>query len=224
MRITRLVVALSVLVVLAGGCSGGDAATTTTAAAVSTTTTGYTEDELARIAEVEDRARAYVAAVNEGRTEDMAEIVGVTLGESDVRHFEFHAILNASGIQWNLGECEVASVSSSMVGIECEHSYNEPVFVAAGAGESIWPFMLIGDWLKADSWIPLGNDFTDALAAYRDHLKGFHPADYALCDPLEQTGDFSQHGGMARVPECAPVMIEHSDAVIEWIEAGKPTG
>lgn len=217
MKITRPSAAYLALLLLTGACSSNGAVTTSAASE-------YTEDELARIEETETRARAYVAAINEGRVDDMAEIIGVPLGESDIRHIAFHAIINSAGTQWNLGECEVALVSTSMIRIECEHSYTEPVFVAAGAGESIWPFMLTGNWLKSEPWIPLGNDFTDALHAYRDYLKTFHPADYALCDPLEQTGEFSQHGGLARVPECASVMIEHSEAVVEWIEAGRPTG
>lgn len=216
MRITRFKATVLALLLLAGACSDDTAPTTTSEGE-------YTGEEMARIEETERRARAYVAAINDGRPDDMEEIVGVPLGEGDIRHIEFHTILNANGAQWNLGECEAVSVSSSMVMLECQHTYTEPVFVAVGAEESIWPFVLVGDWLRVEPWVPLGNEFTDALSAYREYLETYHPSDYALCDPLEQTGEFSQHGGMARVPECATVMIEHAGSVVDWIEAGKPT-
>ncbi len=216
MKTANLAAAVSVLLLLASACSDEEPA--------ATTVTSVTEDdEAARIADAEARARAYVDAVNEGRIEEMADIIGTALNERDMRHFEFHATLNSSGIQWNLGECEVDSVSSTIVKIECEHTYTEPVFEAVGAGESVWPFTLVGEQLNADSWIPLGSPFNDALHAYRDYMMMFHPDDYALCDPEQQTGLFSQHGGLARVPECAPMMIKHAEAVVQWIEDGQPT-
>lgn len=224
MALRRLLTILVAMLLALGACSTDSGATSPDADEQPTTPAAaeYTQEEQAQIEEAESRARAYVAAVNEGRIDELAEIIGAPLQERDERHFQFHAALNASGTSWNLGECEVATASVALVRLECEHSYTEPVFVAAGAGESTWPFTLTNDELVAGDWVSLGNAFTDALGAYRDYMLEFHPADYALCDPAQQTGDFSEHGGIARVPECAPAMIEHQDAVIKWM-AGQPT-
>jgi hypothetical protein len=57
------------------------------------------------------------------------------------------------------------------------------------------------------------------------YLEMSHPDEYTeLCDPRTQTGEFTEHAGIARVPECAELLVMHEQDIAAWIEAGKPDG
>ena len=229
---TRAAAFASALVVALAACGGGGAVettttttaapppptTTTTTAPATTTTVGLTPIEQ----EALDRVAAFVTAVNAGDLDAIEESVGVPFSVGDRRSWEFHAMLNAAGTEWHQGECEVIDSADWFVNLECPFTYTMPAFVAVGASEAVAPYAFINGELRVHQWQSLGTDFTFALNAMVRYLQMLDPPAYEPCDPAAQTEDFTEHGGIARVPECAEVLVEHMDDIVAWIEAGEP--
>lgn len=244
-RTTRTLAAVGVVAVIVAACGsdGGtaessappsavlatSAAASTTEPPPSTTAARASEEDPGDIAlgqEALARVEAFFSAMNEGDVGAMPGILGHDLSEAQRRHYEFHAMFKATGFEWVAGECEVVSIIGTIASVECPMENGNPVFQATGASSVIAPFRLVQDELSERSWVPLGVRF-DApegpLRAMVDYLKNFHPEDYELCDPANQTAEFTSHGGIARVPECAAVLAPRLADITAWVEAGRPS-
>ena len=189
---------------------------TTTTAAPTTTTAGRTALEQ----EALDLVARFIDAVNDGDVDTIETIIGDRSPVGGRRGWEFHATLNAAGTEWRQGDCEITESADWFVNLECPLTYAMPVFVAIGAHEAIAPYSLINGELRSPHWDALGLDFTfaqDAMVRYLEMV-----GDYAACDPAAQAGDYTESGGIARVPECAEVLVEHMNDMVAWIDAGEP--
>ncbi len=196
-------------------------ASTTTATMAPATTTTMDEEGLAARQEALERVHAFFEAVNARQVDELAEVLGVPLSESRRRHFEFHSILKSAGFIWKVESCEIASAFGSIIKVNCLMHNENPVFVATEASDVIAPFTILGEELREESWKPLDVGFDAPLGVFVDYLTLFTDQ-YPLCDPGEIVGEFSEHLGVARVPECAEVIVEHMDAMVAWVEAGTP--
>jgi hypothetical protein len=227
--------AISVLALVGAACGSGADSTTTSAtldaSASPSTSAAVTDspeqdpDDFALQQEALQRVDEYFVAANAGDVDAMPDILGEPLSESRRRSFEFHADFKASGVRWVPGECEAGSVIGSFVTVECPMQNTNPVFVATGASSLIAPFQLRGEVLRESQWISLGVRF-DApegpLRSMVEYMEAFYPEGYLLCDPDAQTGEFSAHGGIARVPECSAVLAPLLTDIAAWVEAGRP--
>lgn len=206
-----------------------DTAGTDTSASLPTTTdirtaTDASDDGRGRAEEAVARANQFFAAVNEGRVDDLAEIMGAELNEADRKSYEFHRILIGNGYPWEVESCEAVDVGPATVFVECNMTNTDPVFTAEGASEVIAPFMFGGGVLLERGWVPKGESFSTPLGSYVSYLRAFHGDDYdQYCAPPAQTGPIRSHAGIARVPECGLVLSAHTNDVAAWVEAGKPT-
>jgi hypothetical protein len=204
------------------------ATTTTRAPATTTTESPQLDPEDAALAqEAMERNDAFYVAVNAGDIAAMPDILGQPLSEADTRHWEFHADFTAAGTKWVAEDCRVKSVIGSLVSGECRLEYLNPVFVATGASSVIAPFQLrgAGGVFSTPSWISLGTIFDGRdgpLRAMVDYMQKFYPDEYPLCDPHEVTGEFTEHGGIPRVPECSAVLAPRLADIAAWVEAGRP--
>lgn len=194
--------------------------TTTIASAPATTTSTPALTPLEE--EALDRIATYFVAVNAGDLDAIEAVLGKPFSVADRRSWEFHALLKEAGTEWRVGECEITGSADWFVNVECDMVNTNPVFAAVGASQAIAPFALIEDELRAHQWQAVETDFTFALNAQVRYLQMVDPEGYALCDPAAQTEEFTEHAGIARVPECAEVLIEHRDDIVAWIEAGEP--
>ena len=232
----RMTILSALTLVLATACDGGSATahstiapTTsgsiapapTTTAVVETTST--TEDPARAEAEAAalERAFAFFAAVNARQVDELEEILGVPLSEADRRQWEFHSILKSVGFEWEVESCEISSTFGSIINVECVMHNGNPVFEVTGASEVIAPFTIIGDELRHSQWEPLGAGLDAPLGVMVDYLT-LYTDQYRLCDPGEVEGEFTEHLGLARVPECAEAVVEHMDDMVAWAEAGMP--
>lgn len=239
-RASRALAAVGAFLLIATACGSDDAGPTstsppttsidaTTSTPGSTTTTESPEEDpesLALQQEALDRIDAFFNAVNSGNVDAMPDILGEPLSEARRRHFEFHAMFKATGVKWVPGTCEAQSVIGTFVTVECPMQNQNPVFVATGASSVIAPFQLRGDILRESSWVSLevGFDSPDGpLRAMVEYLETFYPEDYVFCDPDTQTGEFTEHGGIARVPECAEVLAPLLDDIAAWVDAERPS-
>jgi len=232
MRRTALLWALALATAVACGGNSSTIETTTatitssttaptTTVAETTTTTVDLEQAAAETAALE-RVYAYFEAMNARQVDELEEILGVPLSEALRRHLEFHSILKSVGYEWEVETCDITSAFGSIINVECPMHNGNPIFEVTGASDVTAPFTVIGDELRDLQWEPRDVGLEVPLGVMVDYLTLFTDQ-YAQCDPGEVEGEFTEHLGIARVPECAEVLVEHIDAMVAWVEAGMPT-
>jgi hypothetical protein len=170
------------------------------------------------------RVEASFRAVADGRIDDLATIFGAELTTGDRMVWEFTAILVASHPR-EVRSCEVTSRTGRIIEVECLVHDSDPVFEATGTADYIMPFQSVDGvirWREFRLAEGIGSPFA-APEAYAEYLELNHLDEFVeACSPASYTGDIVYNGHMVLAPPCAELMVEHSDAVAAWIEAGRP--
>ncbi len=184
-------------------------------------------DESSPEAEALAAADDFFAALTAG---DIAEVERITvpggeLSTSDRRMWGYNAAVIGFGYEPLLGECttEVAS-SGARVDVRCPAVVADPVLIATGVTELVWPFDYYPETQRL-AWKPLeGGDFSLANRAVADYLGAFRNDDYAAaCDPAAYGFQrIVTDGGLAFTPECGELAAPLLEDIAAWVEAGRP--
>ena len=169
------------------------------------------------------KAESWFAAVEEGRIDDLQEVLG-ELSVEDRLMWGFNAVL-ADSYPRELRSCEVTNTVGSIVTVECLIADSDPVFAATGTSELIYPFRYqdgVLTWHTFRVAEGLRSPFAGP-AAYVDYFEVFLPDEFAAaCSPASYTGDFVYNGYMVLAPPCANFIVRHAEDVAAWLEAGRP--
>jgi hypothetical protein len=153
----------------------------------------------------------------------MSEIFGQELSEADRLLWEFNAILEQEYPR-EFGPCEVTQSVGSLIMVECPVTFTDPVTVATGVSEVIYPYRYqdgVITWQQMRLATGTASPFAGS-AANAEYLELFHPDDAEACAFATYGASITFNGHLALVPACAEVLVTHASDVAAWVEAGQP--
>ena len=170
---------------------------------------------------------AFLAALSIGDIDEVERITnpGGELSVAERRLWEFHAALSAAGYGDRFGSCTATPATDGRtVPVACPAVTGDPVMIAFGITELVWPFEYFPESGRL-AWRPFeGVDISAVNRATADYLATFHADEYsAVCDPAAYNFQgVVMDRGLAITGECGEVLVPLLEDIATWIEAGQP--
>ncbi len=170
------------------------------------------------------KAEAVFAALNDGDLEGIEALTSPNqpIAPPDLALWEYHVVFVARYPQ-EVQSCEATSANEDFVRVDCIIVNHDPVFVADGVSELVFPWWVYDDGTMV--WRPYeGAEIGDAVRAYRDYLLAQAPDAYAeACNPgAYEFGTVISNGGMSLTGECAELALSLAEDIAAWVEDGRP--